>query len=282
MNGLPGRLVLLGHPVSHSLSPVFQNAALRQAGIDLEYELVDVPPESLAATLDQAKAGHWAGNVTVPHKESVRAACTRVTAVAARAGAVNAFRASPSGILGHNTDVEGVAAAVRSQLTALPVDVEFGVIGAGGAAAAVLTAIEGWPRCTAIVANRDAARAQRLVERFSSFARAGDVDEIARRAKFVINATSLGLNEDDALPVDPARLRTDVRLLDLVYARSETRLVREAKALGIRASDGLGMLVGQGAAAFEFWFGRAPDTDVMWRATHSSLDPAASTRSRTR
>lgn len=279
MTDLPGRLVLLGHPVSHSLSPVFQNAALRQAGIDLEYELVDVPPDSLAGILQKAKAGRWAGNVTVPHKEAVWAACTSVTDVAARAEAVNAFRASPSGIVGHNTDVEGVSGAVTSLLAGPPAGLTFGVIGAGGAAAAVLTAIERWPGCTAIVANRGAGRLERLVERFSSVARAGDVGEIVKRARFVINATALGLREDDELPIDPAHLRTDVPLLDLVYARNETRLVREARSRGVRASDGVAMLVGQGAAAFAWWFDRRPDTDLMWRTARDSLSPTASGRS---
>lgn len=280
MTDLPGRLVLLGHPVSHSLSPVFQNAALRDAGIALEYEAIDVPPGALAGVLEEAKAGRWAGNVTVPHKEAVWAACTHVTDVAARAEAINAFRASPSGIEGHNTDVEGVSGAIRSLLARPPADMTFGVIGAGGAAAAVLAAIERWPGCTAIVANRGQERLNRLVERFSSVARAGDVDEIVKRSTFVINATSLGLREGDDLPVDPARLRPDVPLLDLVYTRNETRLVREARASGIRASDGLAMLVVQGAAAFTWWFGRSPDTGLMWRAARESLDPAAYGRSR--
>lgn len=279
MKDLPGRLVLLGHPVGHALSPVFQNAALREAGIGLEYEAMDVPPESLAGVLGQAKAGRWSGNVTVPHKEAVWAACSQVTEVAARAEAVNAFRASPAGIEGHNTDVEGVSAAVGSLLGRPPADLTFGVIGAGGASAAVLTAIERWPGCTAIVANRGHARLERLVARFSSVARAGDVDEITSRARFVINATSLGLRDADELPIDPARLRSDVPVLDLVYARDETRLVREARARGLRAGDGLGMLVAQGAAAFAWWFGRPPDTGLMWRAARNYIGPDAHGRS---
>src|SRR5205085_700304 len=100
-------------------------------------------------------------------KEAMFRACSEVTPIAARAGAVNTFRASPAGIVGHNTDVEGVRIAIETLLGEPPAAMQFGVIGAGGAAAAVLAAIEGWPGCTAIVANRDAGRVHRLVARFS-------------------------------------------------------------------------------------------------------------------
>ena len=266
MNALPGRLVLLGHPVSHSLSPVFQNAALRAARIDVRYEALDVPPESLTETLEDARANCWAGNVTVPYKELVFAQCTELTPVARRAGAVNAFRATRSGIVGHNTDVEGVRRAVRDLLGREPVDYEIGVIGAGGAAAAVLAAIEGWSGCKAIVANRSSTRSHSLVGRFRSVARVGDVGEISGRADLVINATSLGLRPDDPLPIDPRTLAHDTAVLDLVYSPGGTSLVRAARQAGRRSADGLRMLVEQGAAAFDWWFGVHPDIDLMWRA----------------
>jgi shikimate dehydrogenase len=276
MTTLPGRLVLLGHPVSHSLSPVFQNAALAAAGIDLTYEAVDTPPGLLQVTLDDVKRERWAGNVTVPHKEAVFARCRELTPLARRVGAVNAFLGAGDGIVGHNTDVEGVRAAVRHLVGRNPSDWTIGVIGAGGAAAAVLAAVEGWHNCRAIVANRNAARRDALVERFGSIARSGDVEEIAGRANLVVNATTLGLHADDPLPVDPARLANDAAVLDLVYSLEGTPLVRVAAANGRRATDGLRMLVEQGAAAFEWWFGRPADRDVMW----ASLDRFKSSRSR--
>jgi shikimate dehydrogenase len=263
---LPGRLVLLGHPVSHSLSPVFQDAALRDKSINLKYEALDVAPDRLNATLVEAREKRWAGNVTIPHKEAVFSACTSLTPAASRIGAVNTFRASPSGLVGHNTDIDGFRAAVHGVLGAVPRDIQFGVIGAGGTAAAILAAIEGWQGCRAIVANRGADRRDRLVERFSSVARPGDATQIADSAKIVVNATSLGMRETDDLPIDPATFASDTVVVDVVYSRRETRLVREARARGLRATDGLSMLVGQGAEAFEFWFGVRPDADLMWRA----------------
>jgi shikimate dehydrogenase len=266
MSALPGRLVLLGHPVSHSLSPIFQNAALRAAGIPLQYEALDVPTGLLHVTLDDAKRERWAGNVTVPHKEAVFARCTQLTPIAQRVEAINAFRATPAGIEGHNTDVAGFETAVLDLLHDSPHGARVGIIGAGGAAAAALAAISKWPGSTALVANRSEDRLNALLARFGSFASATDASDLARRSDIVVNATSLGLRPDDPLPVDVGLLRPGCAVLDLVYSAAETRLVREARGAGFRAADGLVMLVGQGAHAFGWWFNQAPDVDVMWRS----------------
>jgi shikimate dehydrogenase len=266
MKGFPGRLVLLGHPVSHSLSPSFQNAALEKAGIALRYEALDVAPDALAATLDLAKREGWAGNVTVPHKEAMFAACSELTPVAQRVGAVNTFMAKGGALIGHNTDVMGFQTALLGLLKG---DVDsktvVGVIGAGGAAAAVLAAMERWPRCRTLVANRDTTRRDALVARFGSIAEKSDVVTIGRDADVVVNATSLGLRDSDPLPIDVGLLRPGCAVLDLVYSPNETRLVREARARGLTADDGLAMLLGQGVHAFGWWFNAAPDADLMWR-----------------
>lgn len=262
----PGRLVLLGHPVNHSLSPAFQNAALESADSALRYEALDVPPAALHSTVDSLRANRAAGNVTVPHKESMFALCDETTPLAKRVGAVNAFMVKNDSLVGHNTDVEGVRQAVRELMGRDPRDLVVGVLGAGGAAAAVLAAVEGWPRCRAIVVNRSPGRSSALTARFASVARVGDAADIAARTDIVVNATSLGLRDSDELPVDLRTLRRECAVLDLVYSKNETRLVRDARAHGHAASDGLAMLIAQGAAAFEWWFGQKPDIEVMWRA----------------
>lgn len=266
MTSLPGRLVLLGHPVSHSLSPTFQNAALTAAGIALRYEAVEVPPGLLHVTLDDAKREGWAGNVTVPHKEAVFARCAELTPIARRVQAVNTFRASPTGIVGHNTDVAGFNTAILDLLRDSPHGARVGIIGAGGAAAAALAAVAEWPGSTALVANRSQDRLSALLARFGPFASPTDVGDLARNADIVVNATSLGLRPDDPLPLDIGLLRPGCAVLDLVYSPSETRLVLEARSAGFRAADGLAMLVGQGAHAFGWWFNQAPDVEVMWRS----------------
>ncbi len=265
MSVTPGRLVLLGHPVSHSLSQRLQNAALRAAGISLPYEALDVPPEALSDVLTTLARVNAAGNVTIPHKERVFAACSRRTALAQRVGAVNVFWHEDGVLVGDNTDVGGFSTAATALIGAEPRDLNVGVIGAGGGAAAVLAAIEAWPGCRAFVSNRSAARALQLCARFSSFSQCGDVAQVVRDADLVVNATSVGLRNDD-LPVPLSALNAHACVLDLVYRPGETAFVRAARASGRRAMDGLPMLVEQGALAFERWFDMAPDRDVMWRA----------------
>jgi len=267
MTALPGRLVLLGHPVSQSLSPAFQNAALSSAGIPLTYVPLDVAPEDLGQTLDQLVRDSAAGNVTIPHKNAVASVCATLSAEAERTKAVNTFRVEQGALIGHNTDVAGFDQAARELLGAAPVGLTVGVFGAGGAASAVLAAIERWPRCRAIVVNRGLDRAAALIERFGSIAQSGDAGEIAEQADLVVNATSIGMRDSEDGPIDVARLRRAGAVLDLVYSRDETAFVRAARARGLRASDGLPMLVAQGAAAFSWWFGRSPDLTAMWRAT---------------
>jgi shikimate dehydrogenase len=260
----PTRLVLLGHPVAHSLSPLFQNAALRAANIPLTYETLDVEPSGLADVLSTLAATGGAGNVTIPHKESVFAVCARVTPIAARAAAVNTFWTEDGALIGHNTDVGGFTQAVQDAFGP-PRGWKVVVCGAGGSAAAVLAAVEQWSSCRAVVVARSPARTASLVQRFASIATsASNVIEAVHGADLVVNATPLGLRDEDPLgPVDPAVLARSTRVFDLVYRRGETAWVRAARDRGLAASDGLPMLVEQGALAFEHWFGIAPDRALM-------------------
>jgi shikimate dehydrogenase len=262
--------VLLGHPVAHSLSPRFQNAALRAAGIAVDYTALDVEPSSLERVVAELKRERVAGNVTVPFKERVHDVCDVLTSLARRVAAVNTFWVADDGTLvGDNTDVGGFEHAVRGLLGDRPRDMTIGVLGAGGAAAAVLTAVEAWPGCRAHVYNRTPERARLLCERFGSVAQPVDDIGVIAGAQLVVNATSLGLR-DDALPMDVGLLAPATAVVDLVYRPGETAFVRAARARGHRAVDGLPMLCEQGALAFERWFGRSPDRTVMWRALTES------------
>jgi shikimate dehydrogenase len=274
---LPSRLVLLGHPLGHTLSPAFQNAALRAAGIPLTYSALDVPPEKLGDTLEALILEGAAGNVTVPHKPAVAARCDDVSLLAARAGAVNTWYVEETRLVGHNTDVGGFDRAARELLDRDPSGLEVAVIGAGGAAAGVLTAIETWPGARARVWNRSPERATTLADRFDAVARAvASLDECLADAALVVNATSLGLRDDDPLPAAPETLSGGTAVLDLVYRPRETAWVRAARARGHRAADGLAMLIEQGALAFERWFGMEPDRAAMWAAVGGRRSPASS------
>lgn len=258
--------MLLGHPVAHSLSPRFQTAALAAAGIDVRYEALDVDPAGFEDVVAQLTRERVAGNVTVPFKERMHDACDVLTPLARRVGAVNTFWVDDAGALGgDNTDVGGFDLAVRAVLGGAPRDLAVGVLGAGGAAAAVLAAVESWPGCAAHVFNRTPERARLLCERFGSFAQPVDDVGVVAGAQLVVNATSIGLR-DDALPIDIGLLPVEAVVVDLVYRPGETAFVRAVRARGMRAIDGLVMLCEQGALAFERWFGRPPDRAVMWDA----------------
>jgi shikimate dehydrogenase len=262
---LPGRLVLLGHPVAHSLSPRFQNAALSRAGIPLVYEALDVLPEALGRTLTDLRSSGGAGNVTIPHKESAATQCDELTSVARRVGAVNTFWCEGERLVGDNTDVGGFEAVATALLRAADQahPLRIAVLGAGGSAAAVLAAAEGWPRAHARVFSRSAVRTRALCARFSGLADAAPTaEEAVSGATLVVNATPIGLG-DDAMPIDPTRLAPSTVVVDLVYRHGGTAWTCAATRLGLRATDGTLVLLEQGALAFERWFGVTPDRDAM-------------------
>ena len=260
---LPGRLVLIGHPVRHSLSPRFQNAALRAAGIPLTYEALDVPPHALEDALTQLRAGRAAGNVTVPHKAAVAAACGRLTDLAARTGAVNTFWCEGRQLVGDNTDVAGFRALVQSVVGDVPSGAKIGLLGAGGGAAAVCAAAERWPDAHVRVHARTLERAIALRDRFPQLVSLAESPAHAvRAATIVVNATPVGLAGDD-FPVPLAEIPPDAAVMDLAYRSGLTPWIAAARAAGYRAADGLEMLIAQGAEAFERWFGIVPDRDAM-------------------
>ncbi len=263
-----GRLVLVGHPVAHSLSPRFQNAALAAARLPLTYEALDVAPDALGDTLRELAASRAAGNATVPHKARVAAACDELTPLAAAVGAVNTFWHDAGGrLVGDNTDVGGFDAAARALVDPEASPATVALVGAGGSAAAVVVAVRAWPGARLRVWSRTPERALTLAARAPHVATAcAHVADALDGATLVVNATPLGLAAGDELPTPIGSLPQRAAVLDLVYARARTRWVREARAAGHAADDGLAMLVEQGALAFARWFGQEPDRAAMWAA----------------
>lgn len=259
----PRRLVLLGHPVSHSLSPLFQNAALSKAGIPLTYETLDVTSKELRTALRQLKASNAAGNVTIPHKIAVHDLCDTLTDLAAKVGAVNTFWFASGKLHGDNTDVGGFEAAARALLGGETAGAQIVVFGAGGAAAAVLAAAEEWPGAKVMIVARSNERAAALALRFPDVARAEKkVERAIRGATLIVNATPVGQQGEDQ-PIDVSLIPKSAAVLDLVYRRGGTPWVKAARESGIRAADGLPMLLEQGALAFQRWFGKEPDREAM-------------------
>lgn len=259
----PGRLVLLGNPVGHSLSPVFQNAALKAAKIPLIYEAIDVKPRELRAVLLLLKQQSAAGNVTIPHKIAVHDRCDQLTELAAKVGAVNTFRFESGRLYGDNTDVGGFDAAARALLGGEVNGARVLLLGSGGAAAAVLAAAEEWRDAEVSIIARNAERATGLARRFRDVAR---VEKSAKRAvvraTLIVNATPVGQQNQDH-PLDVALIPPAAAVMDLVYRRGGTSWVKAARKKGNRAADGLPMLLEQGALAFHEWFGIEPDREAM-------------------
>jgi shikimate dehydrogenase len=256
-------LVLLGHPVSHSLSPLFQNAALRAAGIPLKYEALDVAPADLRTVLRELKESKAAGNVTIPHKTAVHASCDDVSEVAGRVGAVNTFWFESGELHCDNTDVAGFDGAVRALLSGEPVNARVVLLGSGGAAAAVLAAAASWQNARVAIVSRNSEKARKLARRFRDVASVETSPEKALQgATLIVNATPVGQHDDEE-PVDVEMIEPTTAVFDLVYRRGGTPWVKSARGRGCRAADGLPMLLEQGALSFERWFGIEPDREAM-------------------
>jgi len=273
----PDQLVLLGHPVSHSLSPVFQRAALAHARLGIDYVARDVPPSTLATTIEELRLGNAAGNVTVPYKGDIFRLCNVTTDVAKRAGAVNTFWFNDGVLHGDNTDVGGFNAAVRHLLGVIAPGIRVTLLGAGGSASAVAVATEGWTNAKLTIWNRTETTAATLAQRFAHARIEMQLSRALERADLVVNATPIGLR-DELHPVDVALLPPHAAVIDLVYRPHETAWVRAARSAGHLAEDGLHMLVEQGALAFRRWFGIDPDRRVMWRAIAEHLNTNAGVR----
>jgi len=262
-------LAVLGDPVAHSLSPSMHNAAIRVLGLDAVYVALRTPAPALATVLAALAGVGGAGNVTVPHKEAAERCVAQKTDVCARVGACNTFWTEHGALVGDNTDVAGILAALR-QLGADGAG-SWLLVGTGGAARAVAVAAAA-ANADLHVLSRDAARARD----FAAWARGHGTRAEAARGKLepdiAINATPAGLKDSDPLPLDPESAARLHAALDLVYAPGGTRWVRTLIAAGVRAQDGREVLVHQGAAAFSRFFPeQAAPLEVMRAAVNRAL-----------
>lgn len=261
---------LLGDPVSHSLSPVFQNAAFRAARVDGVYVALRCTSDTLPGLMRGIARAGGGGNVTVPHKEAAREVVERATAAAARTGACNTFWYEAGSLCGDNTDVAGFRAALR-ELIPTAAGARVLLLGAGGAARAALAALEEEGGATVTVLARTAGRAAALRDRFGTGRLSVRVAESVRDVRgqdfdLLVNATPLGLRPGDPLPLELSALGSIGAVLDMVYGAEPTPWVASARALGIPAADGIPMLIAQGAAAFERWWGVPAPVEAMREA----------------
>lgn len=257
---------VMGDPVIHSASPRIHGTWLQQTGIDGHYVRLPVRGVDLPAALAALPALGFRGvNLTLPHKEQALRLVDDIAGPAVAIGALNVVTVGPDGRLtGHNTDVEGVLAPLA------PFDLEdrpVCVLGAGGAARAVLAALSGRRVGEVRLINRSVVRGQALLEHFGHVGWVGDWATVAqgyRGAALIINASSLGMVGQPPLPVEALQLAEAARdavVFDIVYKPLETALLTAARAQGLATIDGLAMLLAQAAPAFKLFFGVAAPTD---------------------
>jgi shikimate dehydrogenase len=265
------RVVLIGHPVAHSLSGAMQQAAFDSLGIDATYELWDKTPLELTEAIAELRGADFLGaNVTIPHKERVAPMVDRQTDDAHITGAVNTITREGKRLIGHNTDVPGFKVALDRLVGKQKMPRQAVVLGAGGGARAVVYGLitEGFQRI--IVFNRHLHRGEALVKHFSRSAAHMElrampwhdsiIESELAKTRVLVNATSIGLT-DDATPIPAEALHADLLVLDLIYAR--THLLRDAAAAGATVADGELMLLHQGAAAFTLWTGQPAPLELM-------------------
>jgi shikimate dehydrogenase len=253
---------IIGWPVSHSRSPRLHGYWLEKHGIDGAYIPLPIPPEHFASTVRGLMHAGFAGaNVTIPHKLAAFEVCDTVDDTARRAGAVNTLTFRDGKISGANTDGWGFLANLRAH----NVDPKAGpalLLGAGGGARAIAAALlaEG---AKVTIANRTAARAEQLVRDLPgpTIIPWERRDEAVADHALLVNTTALGMANKESLHLDLSRAAPGTAVADIVYVPLETPLLRDAKALGLKPVEGLGMLLYQGIPGFRGWFGLEPTVD---------------------
>jgi shikimate dehydrogenase len=285
------RLGLTGWPLAHSLSPRLQNAALHALGINGEYGLYPAEPSQPHALVDlinDIRAGKLQGlNVTIPHKQAVIPLLDDLTPSARAIGAVNTIYMENNMVIGHNTDAPGFIADLRDKL--FNTDEAWNsasagqalILGAGGSARAVVWALinAGWD---VVVAARNLNQASALVEAMSetslpdrapqiTMLDAGGLPDYLAKTCLIVNTTPLGMSPKTDFSPYPVGLQFPAQavLYDLVYNPRETLLVKQARDAGLRAVNGLGMLVEQAALGFEIWTGCAAPRKTMYLAVEA-------------
>ena len=283
MTGISGatkNLGVIGWPIAHSLSPAIQSAAIRAAGVDYAYIAMPVRPEELAKAVEGLRALGFRGfNVTIPHKTAIIGCLDEIDEDARRIGAVNTVVNEDGRLLGRNTDVAGFLRGLSRQNVAI-MNKKVVILGAGGAARAVVWGVGREKAAKITVGVRNAEKAKSALTDFSGLADLevcswsdGRFEAALGESDILVNTTPLGMTPkiDEAPPVDWDRVRREAFVYDIIYTPGRTRFLREAETRGHRVLNGTAMLAGQGAEAFAIWTGIRPDEAVMEKALLNAL-----------
>jgi len=266
---------VVGDPIAHSLSPLLHNAAFDALGLDWVSVAFPVAAGATVAALEGMRALGIAGlSVTMPHKEAAFAAVDETTDVARRLGVVNCIAWHEGALIGDCTDGEGLLAALRRAVRFEPTGKRCLVVGAGGAARAVVLALADAGALEVVVVNRTGARAEETAVLAGDVGRVGSEADVGA-ADLVVQATPIGMTRSDAssddLPFDPGALHAGQTVVDLVYHPVETPLLQAAAARGAQAVTGIGMLVHQAALALEQWTRQPVPVEAMWAAVEEHV-----------
>ncbi len=269
---------VIGHPINHSRSPLIHGAWLAEHAIDGSYTAIDVAPADLPDFFGRLRSGEFTGgNVTIPHKEAVFALCDSIDPLATTIGAVNTLVVADGQVHGSNTDYLGFLGNLDANAPGWDrADRPAIVLGAGGAARAVLVALQS--RGIAVhLLNRTRATAEALARQIGGAITAGaldDFNDLAPGAGLVVNTTAVGMHGSRFENLDLARLAGDALVTDIVYVPLQTPLLADAQARGLATVDGLGMLLHQAVPGFAAWFGIRPTVTPMLRmAIEATLEP---------
>lgn len=274
------RAYIIGHPLGHSLSPLMHNAAFKHLGIEAEYLKRDVDLDGLEQTLTMLRSKDVFGaNVTVPYKLEVMKYLDEISAEALAIGAVNTIVNKKGKLHGYNTDADGYIRALKEEAGFNPKAKVAVLLGAGGAARAVVYALLMNRVKKLYIYNRTEEKAVRIAKDFADL---GDIRAI-NHARFIkevvscdifVNATTVGMEKDGKdpkqSPIEQMPLNSFVS--DLIYKPAETKLLADARKKGLRVQNGLPMLVYQGALAFEMWTGKTAPVEIMFRALNSKAN----------
>ncbi|MGL4405255.1 MAG: shikimate dehydrogenase [Notoacmeibacter sp.] len=264
------RAFVLGHPITHSRSPLIHNHWIKTYGLHASYEAIDVAPGTLPEFLTHVRSGEFVGgNVTVPLKEEAFAAVDALTKTAKSIGAVNTVYMEDGRLWGDNTDAYGFSANLAdkaAQWSSLRIAL---VIGAGGAARAIVKSLVDANFKRIFVLNRTLSRAKLLETDFGTSVVAGPLADFAIYAKtadVIINTSSLGMAGKEDMAFDFSKAQTSSLVTDIVYVPLETSFLKSARLAGLKTVDGLGMLLHQAVPGFERWFGVRPEVTPELRS----------------
>lgn len=269
---------IIGHPVGHSLSPSMHNNAFEKVGLDSVYVAFDVPSGNLANAVSGIRSlGIRGVNVTIPHKQSVMNLIDQVSDDAILVGAVNTIKNEGGVLVGYNTDVGGFIRALKDDFSFVPTGKKIMMIGAGGAARAVVVGLCNNNASEIVIVNRTVSRAESLSREFSShYSNTGfkvlalDDDKSIKReirnCDLIVNTSSAGMKGKNPLSLPLGLFPKESFIYDLVYDPAVTPLVKDARDHGINARSGISMLLYQGVDAFEIWTERKAPVEAMKKA----------------